>query len=385
VHRLFKDGVGKKEISRLLGVRKQTIIGWLKRKDYRDSRGWKKNCKRTHTDLEEQRIITIKQSRVKGNYFVGAPYVLMDYNKQYSDETLPSEWFVKEVTRRAGLQTHEPKKRSKGQNIVSRLYFPIKSIIGLGKIHQSCDFIGKKYIRGQKEPINIFSTSFYQWFELYQIWRVFAETSEQAIKCLTNFWKIFPLPNVMRMDNGMTFRGTGKVAAHIGKFLKFILNLNIVPLFSSAHQSYTNPHIEGHNSSFTQKLWAKNFFSSVKEIDFECDRFNSESKEFFEWKFKERLLIHGMKCLTDKNIVDANILSSAKGKRICFIRFVERWKETNDIVGIVVLDRFVEVPQPYLNQYVFVTLNLETAKLIITSEHNGIVNEISNQIFKYTL
>lgn len=372
-------------MSRRLEIRKPTIIDWLSKTEYKEKRGWKKNCKRSHTDVEEERIITLKKVRINDNYFVGAPHVQMDYEKQFPKDPLPSEWFIKEVTRKAGLQTHEPKKRSKGQDIVSRLLFPIKSIVGLGKIHQSCDFIGKKYIQGFKEPVNIFSTSFYQWLELYQIWRVLAETSEEAITKLANFWKIFPIPNVMRMDNGMTFRGTGKKAAHIGRYLKFILNLNIVPLFSSAYQSFTNPHIEGHNRTFTEKLWMKNFFKSTGEIDEECKKFNNESKEFFEWKFKERLKGKEIIRLNRKSIINGETLHSAKGKKICFIRFVERWKETNDTAGIVVLDKFIEIPKSYIGQYVFVTLNLETAMLIVNSEHHGTVTKVLNKPFDFTL
>lgn len=379
------QNIGVNEIARRLKIRKPTIIEWLSKSTYEEGRGWSKDRKRSHTDAEEQRIVDLKKIRIANNYFVGARYVRMDYAKKFPSDSLPSEWFVKEATRRAGLQTHEPKKRSKGKNIVSRLFFPIRSIVGLGKIHQSCDFIGKKYIKECKEPINIFSTSFYQWFELYQIWRVLAENSDQAIGKLTNFWKVFPLPNVMRMDNGMIFRGTGKVAAHIGKYLKFLLNLNIIPLFSSAYQSYTNPHIEGHNRTFTEKLWTKNFFSSMGEIDKECDRFNAESQEFFEWKFKDRLRGTNIRRLNKNSILDGEILRSTKGKKICFIRFVECWKETNETAGIVVLDKFVEIPQAYAGQYVFATLNLETAMINITSEHQGAITKIINQPFAFTL
>lgn len=369
----------------MLNIRKPTIIQWLKQTEYQENRGWIKDTKRSHTDEEEQRIIALKEARNKEKYFVGAPHVQMDYAKQFPKDPLPSEWFIKEVTRRAKLQTHEPKKRTKGQNIVSRLLFPITSIVGLGKIHQSCDFIGKKYIHGSKKPINIFSTSFYQWFEMYQIWRVLAETSEQAISKLTDFWKIFPVPHVMRMDNGMTFRGTGKVGAYIGKYLKFLLNLNIIPLFSSAYQSYTNPHIEGHNRTFTEKLWSKNFFNSSDEIDHECAKFNLESQEFFVWKFKDRLNKTDIRHVTQDSILDSEVLRSTKGKKICFIRFVERWKESNDTAGIVVLDRFVEIPQAYIGQYVFVTLNLETARLSVVSEHHNTITHVITQPFAFTM
>jgi len=71
-------------------------------------------------------------------------------------------------------------------------------------------------------------------------------------------------------------------------------------------------------------------------------------------------------------------LHSTKRKKICFVRFVESWKETNDTAGVVILDRFVKVPAAYLNQYVFVTLNLGTSRLIVVSEYQGIINQIIN-------
>lgn len=310
----------------------------------------------------------------------------MDYAKKFPDDPLPSPWFVNDVVRRHGLQTHEPKKRSKGQNIVSRLKFPIRSIVSLGRIQQASDFIGKKYVAGRKEPVSIFSTSYYQWLGLYQVWRVSSEKAENAILCLSGLWKRFPIPNVMRMDNGMTFRGTGRAEAHIGRCVVFLLNRGVVPLFSSPYQSYTNPHIEGHNRTFTEKLWSAERFTSDEQIDEACVRFNAESEEFCRWNFKERLGGRTLQFLPEASEPSGQeALRSAKGKKICFIRFVERWKEKGDECGVVILNRFVCIPDPYLNQYVFVTLDLETASIRATSEHDGRTTQILKRRFPYTL
>jgi hypothetical protein len=385
-HELYAQGLSKAAIANQLSIRKPTIIAWLAQKEYEDNRGWTKNKFRTHTPTESQRIVNLKKARINGKqYFLGSAYIQMDYSKAYPQEPLPSLWFMDETVRQAGLQTHEPKKRKKGQDIVSRLLFPIKNIVHLGLIQQSCDFIGKKYIQGSGEPIHVFSTSFYQWFELYQIRRVLTETAEMAIQSLTAFWEKFPLPHVLREDNGMTFRGTGRTSGSIGQFVKFLLNLNITPLFSAPYQSYTNPHIEGHNRTFGDKLWSKHHFTTPNAIDMECDRFNAESREFFEWKFKERLKATNLRHLNSKSILDSTHLHSTQGKKICFIRFVERWKETNQTSGIVILNRFVEISPVYLNQYVFVTLDLETSRLKVVSESQGKTYFIMNQIFEYTL
>ena len=374
------------EIARRLGIRKATIIDWLKRESYEERRGWNQG-RRVYTTDEEERVASLKRERIdRKRYFLGAPHVRMDYAKKFPDDPLPSLWFVHDVVRRQGLQTHEPKKRKKGQNIVSRLKFPMRSIVGLGKIQQASDFIGKKYVAGQKEPISIFSTSYYQWLKVYQVWRVSSEKAENAITCLTELWKRFPVPNVMRMDNGMTFRGTGRAEAHVGRCVVFLLNRSVTPLFSSPYHSYTNPHIEGHNRTFTEKLWSTEHFTSDEQIDEACMRFNAESEEFCRWNFKDRLTDRALRFLPETSEPsEPEVLRSAKGKNICFIRFVERWKEKGEECGVVILNRFVCIPDPYLNQYVFVTFDLETASIRVTSEHDGHTTQILKQRFPYTL
>lgn len=374
------------EIARYLTLRKATIINWLTHESYEEGRGWKQG-RRVYTSEEEKRVTSLKRERIeKKNYFLGSPYIRMDYAKNFPDDPLPSIWFVDDVVRRNGLQTHEPRKRSKGQNIVSRLKFPIRSIVHLGRIQQSSDFVGKKYITGRTGPVSIFSTSYYQWLKVYQVWRVSSEKVENAILCLTGFWKRFPIPHVMRMDNGMTFRGAGQVEAHLGQCVVFLLNRGVTPLFSSPYKSYTNPHIEGHNRTFTEKLWSAEHFTSEEQIDEACDRFNTESEEFYQWNFKDRLNNKTLRFLSETTEShEREILRSAKGKKICFIRFVERWKEKSEECGVVILNRFVCVPDSCLNQFVFVTLDLEAATICVISEHDGHTTQILKQRFPYTL
>ncbi len=151
---------------------------------YQDNRGWQKGQARLYTDSEiAERICAIKRNRIENKkYFVGSEYVQMDYAKQYPDEELPSIWFIDKTIRLSGLQTRKPKKRKKGGS--EYLLYPVQAIRDLGSVHQSADFIGKKYIAGQREPINIFSTSYYAPFKLYQIKPVEAEQAVFAIENL---------------------------------------------------------------------------------------------------------------------------------------------------------------------------------------------------------
>lgn len=324
----------------------------------------------------------IKKGMIKReDYLVGPEQVQMYYSVKYPEDRLSSEWFVEDVVRRKKLQSHEVEKRGKGTDIVKRLLFPVQSIIRLGLIQQSADFIGKKFIHGREEPISFFATGYYQGFKLYRMWRISAETVDEAIICLKEFWTLHPLPQVLRIDNAMTWRGAGQLVAHLGRFVKFLLNLNIIPLFSAPYRSYTNPHIEGNNSTFARKVWMKKMFGSLDEIDRECGRFNAESERFFRWKFKEQLSKKGLRYLRLDQEVDTETLRSTKGKIVTFLRFVERWAEENERCGIVLLNKFVPLPDPYYNQYVFVVINLETATLHVYSEREGVSTEILRKPF----
>jgi hypothetical protein len=358
-------------------VSRPTIQAWLADTTYTDNRGWKEGTGRRYSKKEALRVKSIKKEMVKNeDYFVGAPYVQMNYATQHPDLSLPSEWFINQVTRDHNLQTRVPKKKQKGQGIVERLRYPACSLVKLGRIQQSVDYIGKKFISGQTKPISIFATSYYQWLKLYRIYRVFSETAEAAITSLSDFWKTFPLPNVLRMDNGMPFRGTGVQEGHIGRFVTFLLNLGITPLFSAQYQSFTNPHIEGHNSTFTQKLWSRHAFGSPEEIDIEIERFNAESKTFYEWKHKERLAQSSLRFFNSERSVSSTNLHSTYGKRVYFLRQVARWEESDHRFGIVILNRFVDIPSEYYNLYVLCILNLHSATLSVTLEIEGNASEI---------
>lgn len=308
----------------------------------------------------------------------------MDYVRKYPNDRRPSLWFIGDVFRTHALQTKRPTPRRRQQSIVERLRFPIRTIIGLGRLQQAADFVGKKYIAGHSEPITLFSTCYYQWLKRFALWRIPAETVESAVTCLTEFWRTHPIPDVLRMDNGMPFRGTGRGVARIGVFVRFLLHRGVLPLFSAPYQSYTNPHIEGNNRTVGD-LWTANHFTDVAAIDHEIARFNAEHEEFYRWRYGDRLTDPTLRTLPTVATDTASVLRSTEGKKICFIRFVERWKEREGAVGIVLLNRFVTLPAAFVGQYVLATINLETATLCVLEEHDGIATIIHEQPYPIIL
>ena len=290
----------------------------------------------------------------------------MDYARQRPKETAPAIWYIDKVVRDAGLQTRKPKaKKRKGGS--QYLLYPVECIKKLGYIHQSADFIGKKYISSRSEPINIFSSNYYCPFKLYKIKRVLAEKAIYAIEELKQQWQKYPIPNVFRMDNGLQFRGTASGKRAVGMFLRFLLNLNVTPLFGSPSKPWTNPHIEGHNRVFNEKVWGSNFFTSPEHIDRECERFNQENYELFEFKYSQLIFNGNFDYIEPKQEIIIDKLISIQGKKIYFIRFVESFNKDQK-AHIIILNEIVYLPEKYNYQFVFVEWDIEKERLLIYSE-----------------
>lgn len=343
---------------------------WLKQAAYTETRGRKAGTHRKYSEEVDQRIRNLKQSRVDDNrYFVGSPHVQMDYANKYPKDSLPTVSHIQTVVRDAGLQTRKPKKRVQGGS--AYLLYPVESIRKLGYIHQSADFIGRKYIAGKTEPVNIFSTSYYFPFKLYQIKRILAEKVDYSLDVLRQSWCQYPIPDVFRMDNGLQFRGTASGKRSAGKFLRFLLNLKVIPLFGAPCKPWTNPHVEGHNRVFNEKVWRRNFFTNLNEVDRECERFNQESCDLLRFKYAWLITNGSFRYLAKRQALQMDTLESVRGKKVYFIRFVESY-ETRGVAHIIVLNEIVFVPEQYDHQFVFVEWDLGKALLNIYSEYQGV-------------
>ena len=307
----------------------------------------------------------------------------MDYAKQYPEDEKPSVWYIDQTIRNEKLQTRKPKQKKK-KGGAEYLLYPVQCIKNLKGVHQSADFIGKKYIAGRTEPINIFSTSYYTPFKLYQIARVLAEKSVYALNELYNQWCVYPIPDVFRMDNGLQFRGTGSGKRCIGTFLRFLLNLQVTPLFGSPSKPWTNPYVEGHNRVFNEKVWGQNFFTNVEQIDQECKRFNEESLEFFHFTYAQMIVNGTYRYLEKNQKIKTEKLETHKGKKIYFIRFVESHENTNSAY-ITILNEDIALPEKYNHQFVFVEWDIEKDHMLIYSEYKKSISLIHQLKFRLNL
>lgn len=133
----------------------------------------------------------------------------------------------------------------------------------------------------------------------------------------------------------------------------------MILLFGSPSKPWTNPHIEGHNRVFTEKVWKKNFFTSLEQIDKENDRFNDESIELFRFKYAKNMFDHRSRLIDKNTTVQSEILRSRKGKKLYFIRFVESFESRGD-AQVTIMNETVLLQEKYAHQFIFGEWNIES-------------------------
>lgn len=345
--------------------------------------GWRDGAPRKYTDpAVADRIRTLKEHRNQQCYLVGNEYVLMDYDKQFGPP-LPSQWYVDQIVRGADLQSRKPKP-AKRERSAEYLLYPSEMIRTLGEVHQSADFIGKKYIAGRSEPVDIFSFSYYTPWKLFQIQRIIAEKAIYVIPILNKQWLTYPIPDVFRFDNGLQWRGTARGKRCLGMMLRYLLNLGVTPLFGAPSKPWTNPHIEGHNRVFNEKVWGQNWFTSLEHIDQECARFNTESLEYYHYKYAQMVFNGNYRYLERNREVDTGRLLARKGRKIYFVRFVES-REVETKSHIVILNETVPLPEKFNHQFVFAEWNLGKERLYVFSEYRKVATLIYEVKFNLNL
>lgn len=317
-----------------------------------DHRGWKKGKNRSYSLRDEQRILKIHQEldADRLQYFSGASAILQRYQKLYPRAKSVSLRFIGRTLAKHGLSA-KPKVRRKG---VSRyLHYPEATINSLGKSLLEIDFIGKKFITGRTEPVNFIAFSLRFPRKLKHFQRIESETADEAIKHCKSYFKRFEKPQVVKLDNGFAFAGSGPWPRVLNSMVLFLLREKIIPVFTAPRKPWNQASVEGANSIFSRKLWNRFEFKNLNDIDHRLGHFNNSYERYTGYQKPKRL--------------------EARPKRfvptVYFIRKVYEHPGTKR--GYIdILKEQILLPKAYINMFVLAEWRLKSDKLMVYFEDN---------------
>lgn len=354
-----------------------------------DGRGWEKGRLRDNTQKQRERIIDIrKQLRKEQCYFFGSEVIQKNYRKQYSDQDVPSLYFIEKTLREENLTVSQENKRV--EDGAEYMKYPKDRLDKLGKVVMGIDFVGPRYIEDQTEPVHFLARKYIRPIKYGMMDRVESQTSEEALNVLLEDFKSHPIPDVLRLDNDRAFGVVSTSKRCIGGFLKAVLNLGMTPVFSAFSHPWNNGSTEGFNSLFSRKMWNQLQFSDEEQIDVEIKEFNVAYQKYSDLVTDNPEL----DSLQERTLGEENPLPEKqrdglvpdRDPEIYWLRVVKEDPEakTENRTGVIqILQEEIELPPVYINQFTLSKLDVRKEQLTVRVENEkGHMETIKTVDFK---
>jgi putative transposase len=188
--------------------------------------------------------------------FVGAATIQTELNA-LGYTPLPTLRTIERILQRANL-TSPPLRLARR---LPRGTYPGPPAHDSNEIHQ-VDLVGPRYLQGDKTKFyfavckDAFDQSVYVEF-------LDGTTLEHLLPFLVHAWQHLGLPEQVQFDNGREFYGGGRWSRSLNRLIRFVLRLDIQPIFIPEASPERNGSVENFNGWFQTPLLRRHFASAA--------------------------------------------------------------------------------------------------------------------------
>jgi len=190
------------------------------------------------TQETEDRIKQIhrKLNESEQEFFTGATAVSQTWLKRY-EEAPPPLRTIGQIMKDLGLPSHP---RGKSRGAAKYLHYPETTIYGgyLGNRVMEADFIQRRYLQGSGTPLHFvgFSAKKAPKFRYYK--RIEDLTVNNFIDACDDFLSKFDKPDVLKLDNASTFKGSVSGKRTLSRVMLYLLQKQIIPVFAVPRKTF---------------------------------------------------------------------------------------------------------------------------------------------------
>lgn len=351
----FKKHILKSTIAKKKKVSRPFIDKWTQssNQDFNeDARGWEKGRRRKWSKKIEEKIEKIYND-LKNNpaqFYLGATAIDLEWRRKYSVAPPPLRTIGQIMQ---DLNISQKIKKDKHKGAAKYLCYPEHTIFNLiAERVLELDFIGKKFIDGQTEPLNFIGFSFKKSPKLRYFKRILGETGDEIIKYSKQFFIKFEKPDAIKMDNGFAMAGSSSHSGVISHVPLWCLSQKIIPIYAVPRKPFSQASIEGNNSVFARNFWNKIRFENLKEVNLKLKWFNKSSERYSCYRKPK-------KKKDNKKFIP----------KIYFTRQVAEDEKTKKGFIEIAMEKIL-LPKSYINYFVLAEWKLKPEKLFIYFEKN---------------
>jgi hypothetical protein len=169
------------------------------------------------------------------------------------------------------------------------------------------------------------------------------------------------------MDNDSAFRGFTNRKQRVGRLIRWLCSLGIIPLFNAPNSPWNNGSVEGGNSVFDKKFWRNFHFKNLEEVNQKLKEFNRDYESYLlpDWQSIDQ---SDLPELTDPLKLKVKETKSIVQSKVYFLR---RVREKFEKYQVEVLNIYINLAEKYVGQYVFIELDIVAQSVKIYQEIEG--------------
>ncbi|MEJ2355187.1 MAG: hypothetical protein P8Y62_04705 [candidate division WOR-3 bacterium] len=331
------------------------LYKWIKRYKSGNSE-WFKNKSRAPNNIPhktpnhiEETVIEIRHKLKENDGFYG-PLSIQWEMEDIGCNYIPHENTIKNILRRNGEIEQE---------IISKHYkprgIPYPKIEAKGRVNllHEMDYLGPRYLNGG-----------YRFYSL-------------------NIMEKLGVPQYLKTDNEVCFRGSNKHPRAFGKVIRLCLNLGVEPIFIPLSEPWRNGYIEKFQDTCQKMFMRKYFFKDPKELNKMANSFERRHNEKYRYSYlRGKTPLQSIKGSEDKIKKLSNKFQMPNLKErpnegfIHVIRFIR-----SDKILQIFGEKFT-VPEETVHSYIKATIDVQREKLSLFLQ-NKLIKEINYPYKKY--
>jgi putative transposase len=375
--RRYLSGDSIEYICKDLRKSERWLYKWIRR--YKSGNPeWFKNKSRAPNNIPhktpnhiEETVIEIRHKLKDNGGFYG-PLSIQWEMEDIGYNYIPHENTIKNILRRNGEVEQE---------IVSKHYkprgIPYPKIEAKGRVNllHEMDYLGPRYLDGGYRfySLNIMDVGTH---------RVTVNITEDqrgvtAVEKLILSWKKLGVPQYLKTDNEVCFRGSNKHPRAFGKVIRLCLNLGVEPIFIPLSEPWRNGCIEKFQDTCQKMFLRKYFFKDTKELKKMADSFEKRHNEKYRYSYlRGKTPLQSIKSSGDKikKLSDKFQMPTLEERPnkgfIHVIRFIR-----SDKILQIFGEKFT-VPEKTVHSYIKATIDVQREKLSLFLQ-NKLIKEIN--------
>jgi transposase len=364
-------------IAQSLSKSRKWVHHWINRfKQKNDNGHWfkdeSKSPKKVHTTLSEEteyQILFIRKELVNERMAqIGAISIQYEFERR-GIKPIPSTWAINRVIARHGLNKQRAVYKTPKE--YPELFY---------HIHQM-DLVGPRYIKGDGKfySINLIDITTHSCY----VKAVRTKSSDGIVEAIACFWKNHGMPDALKMDNELAFRGSNRYPRGFGSVIRFALSQGVSVIFIPIGEPWRNGIIEKFNDTYQKKFIDAYTFENLEMLS------DQETQFIAFHNSKHRYSSQGHKTPNEARslqlpplyyqgiihlpaLKDEEKIPLTQGS-IYYIRFIR-----SDLKLSLASEVFVLKPELKYS-YIVAEINIHTQSLIIRQN-----NEI-RQVFPFTI